>query len=69
MTLIIYLHELNYSFYISAVTDIDTSGIHAFEELLKTLKKRGIQVSQTIFSFNVLKYEPLIIIIFQIWGA
>jgi anti-anti-sigma regulatory factor len=34
-------------FHISAVTDIDTSGIHAFEELLKTLKKRGIQVSRT----------------------
>ncbi|KAF3322990.1 sulfate transporter 1.2-like protein [Carex littledalei] len=28
----------------SPVTDIDTSGIHAFEELLKTLKKRGIQL-------------------------
>ncbi|KAJ1699581.1 hypothetical protein LUZ63_008093 [Rhynchospora breviuscula] len=28
----------------SPVTDIDTSGIHAFEELLRTLKRRGIQL-------------------------
>ncbi|XP_020100899.1 sulfate transporter 1.2-like [Ananas comosus] len=28
----------------SPVTDIDTSGIHNFEELFKTLKKRGVQL-------------------------
>ncbi|KAJ3700086.1 hypothetical protein LUZ61_003791 [Rhynchospora tenuis] len=28
----------------SPVTDIDTSGIHALEELLRTLKRRGIQL-------------------------
>lgn len=27
-----------------AVTDIDTSGIHAFEELLRSLQKRDVQV-------------------------
>jgi sulfate transporter 1, high-affinity len=29
---------------LTAVIDIDTSGIHALEELLKTLEKRKIQV-------------------------
>ncbi|XLU31362.1 hypothetical protein S245_067428 [Arachis hypogaea] len=28
----------------SSVTDIDTSGIHAFEELYKTLQKREVQL-------------------------
>lgn len=28
----------------SAVTDIDTSGIHALEDLYKSLQKRDIQV-------------------------
>lgn len=28
----------------SPVTDIDTSGIHALEELLRSLKKRGVQL-------------------------
>lgn len=29
---------------LAAVTDIDTSGIHAFEELYKSLHKREVQV-------------------------
>ncbi|XP_019455188.1 PREDICTED: sulfate transporter 1.3-like, partial [Lupinus angustifolius] len=29
---------------IAAVTDIDTSGIHALEELYRSLQKRGIQL-------------------------
>lgn len=29
---------------LAAVTDIDTSGIHALEDLFKNLKKREIQV-------------------------
>lgn len=29
---------------VPAVTDIDTSGIHAMEELLRSLQKREIQV-------------------------
>lgn len=38
--------------FISAVTDIDTSGIHALEELYRSLHKKDIQVSRTtIFSF------------------
>lgn len=33
------------SFCYAAVTDIDTSGIHALEELHKSLKKRDIEVT------------------------
>ena len=29
----------------AAVTDIDTTGIHAFEELFKSLKKREVEVN------------------------
>lgn len=32
----------------AAVTDIDTSGIHALEELNSSLKKRDVQVKNTI---------------------
>lgn len=31
-------------FFVAAVTDIDTSGIHAIEELYKSLQKRDVQV-------------------------
>jgi high affinity sulfate transporter 1 len=31
---------------LSPVNDIDTSGIHAFKELLRTLEKRQIQVKR-----------------------
>lgn len=31
--------------YFAAVIDIDTSGIHAFEELYKSLQKQDVQVS------------------------
>ena len=43
MTRIYYLH--------AAVTNIDTSGIIAFEELERILKKRNIQVILQIPSF------------------
>lgn len=32
-------------YFLSAVTDIDTSGIHALEELYRSLEKREIQVN------------------------
>jgi hypothetical protein len=32
------------AFFPAAVIDIDTSGIHALEDLYKNLQKRGIQV-------------------------
>ena len=32
------------NFFPAAVIDIDTSGIHALEDLYKNLQKRGIQV-------------------------
>lgn len=42
----------NAYFFIAAVIDIDTSGIHALEDLYKNLQKRGIQVYKLqLFSF------------------
>ncbi|KAL2904607.1 High affinity sulfate transporter 1 [Bienertia sinuspersici] len=35
----------------SPVIDIDTSGIHALEDLIKSLKKRGVRVRITISQF------------------
>lgn len=34
---------------VAAVTDIDTSGIHAMEDLHKALKKRDIEVTADSF--------------------
>lgn len=42
-------HWPNYS---TAVTDIDTSGIHALEDLLKALEKRKIQVKNQNWYLN-----------------
>ena len=40
------------NFFPAAVIDIDTSGIHALEDLYKNLQKRGIQVHKLkLFSF------------------
>ena len=38
------LYQSSHNHILVAVIDIDTSGIHAFEELYKTLQKRKIQV-------------------------
>lgn len=37
--------DVNITTTFSAVTDIDTSGIHALEDLYKSLQKRDIQVN------------------------
>ena len=49
---------------LTAVINIDSSGVHAFEDLLKALEKKGIQVTRSttywsldIIMVRVLKYE------------
>lgn len=36
-----------------AVTDIDTSGIHALEELHRSLGKKGVQVKQILAQIKI----------------
>ena len=38
--------------FLTAVIDIDTSGIHALEDLHKNLQKRGIQVCRLILKLT-----------------
>lgn len=37
----------------AAVTDIDTSGIHAFEQLYRSLQRRDVQVINTITHLHI----------------
>lgn len=41
----------------AAVTDIDTSGIHALEELYRSLQKRHVQVKTWYTIVHLLCYE------------
>lgn len=41
-----FVEFVKFSLNVPAVTDIDTSGIHALEELHNSLKKRDVQVTK-----------------------
>lgn len=51
-----YLMPLLFSL-LSAVTDIDTSGIHSLEDLYKALKKRDIEVSDHRLKCDIYIYN------------